>query len=80
MERECLDIIDIPGEVEEDVLEEKVVNIFEKLGCNIPPNRIEDCCKVSKKSETVIVKFSCRTCCQQFLYVKRIYENKNEGC
>ena len=39
--RECLDIIGIPSEVEADVLEEEVVNIFEKLGCNIPPNRMK---------------------------------------
>ena len=30
--RECLNIRGIPNEVESDVLEEKVVNIFEKLG------------------------------------------------
>ena len=58
--RECLDIIGIPSEVEPDVLEEKVVNIFEKLGCNIPSNHIEACHRVSKKSATVIVKFSQR--------------------
>ena len=36
--RECVDIIGIPSEVKGDDLEEKVVNIFEKLGCSIPPN------------------------------------------
>ena len=30
--RECLDIVGIPSEVEADVLEEKVVATFEKLG------------------------------------------------
>ena len=30
--RECLDIRGIPSEVESDVLEEKVVNILDKLG------------------------------------------------
>ena len=39
--REYLDIIGIPSEVEPDVSEEKVVNIFEKLGCNISSNHIE---------------------------------------
>ena len=69
--RECLDIIGIPNEVETDVLEEKVVNVFQKLGCNIPPNRIEACHRVSKKSSTVIVKFSRRKDCQQVLAVKK---------
>ena len=37
--QECIDIIGIPSEVGADVLEEKVVNIFGKLDCNILPNR-----------------------------------------
>ena len=69
--RECVDIIDIPSEVKADDMEEKVVNIFEKLGCSIPPNRIEACHRVSKKSATVIVKFSHRKDCQQVLAVKK---------
>ena len=69
--RECLDIIVIPSEVEADVLEEKVANIFEKLDCNIPSNCTEACYRVSKKSATVIVKFSRRKNCQQFLAVKK---------
>ena len=32
----CLYIVGIPCEMEADGLEEKVVAIFEKLGCNIP--------------------------------------------
>ena len=48
--QECLDIRDIHSEVEADVLEKKVVNIFEKLDCNIPSNRTEACHRVSKKS------------------------------
>ena len=68
---ECLDIIVIPSEVEADVLEEKVANIFEKLDCNIPSNCTEACQRVSKKSATVIVKFSRRKNCQQFLAVKK---------
>ena len=47
------------------------MNIFEKLGCNIPSNHIEACHRVSKKSATVIVKFSRRKDCQQVLAVKK---------
>ena len=39
--RECLDIFGIPSEVEADALVEKVVPIFEKLGCNIMTECIE---------------------------------------
>ena len=35
--RECLDVVGIPSEVGADVLEEKVLNIFGKLACDIPP-------------------------------------------
>ena len=48
--QECLEIIGISSEVEADVLEEEVVNIFDKSACNIPPNCIEACHSVSKKS------------------------------
>ena len=68
--REYLDIVGIPGEVEADALEEKVVAIFEKLGCNIPTERTEACHGISKKNPTVVVKFSRRKDCQQVWDVK----------
>ena len=43
-------IIDIPSEVEADVLEEKIVDILEKLACNIPSNCTEACHRVITKS------------------------------
>ena len=39
-------------EMDENVLEEKVLNIFGKLGVGIPPERIETCHRISKKSST----------------------------
>ena len=68
---ECLDIIGFPSEVELDVSEDKVVIIFEKLSCNIYSNYIEACHRISKKSATVIDKFSRRKDCQQVLAVKK---------
>ena len=56
--RECLDIVGISSEMEADVLEEKVVVIFENLGCNIPSEHIKACHRISKKNPTIIVKFS----------------------
>ena len=44
--------VDIPSELETDALEEKVVFIFEELGCNIPNERIEACHRISKKNTT----------------------------
>ena len=69
--REFLDIVGIPSEVEADALEEKVVAIFEKLGCNIPTEHTEACHRTTKKNPTVIVKFSRRKDCQQVWDVKR---------
>ena len=69
--RECLDIVGIPSQVEADDFEEKVVSILEKLGYNIPTERIEACHRISKKNPAVIVKFSRRKDCQQVWDFKR---------
>ena len=69
--RECLDIVGIPREVSGEVLEEKVLDIFDKIGCNISPDNIESCHRISKKRDTVIVKFSRRKDCQQVWQVKK---------
>ena len=74
--RVCLDVVGIPSEVEADPLEEKVVIIFEKLGCNIPTECIEVGHRISKRNPTVIVKFSRRKDCQQVLDVKRDLQKK----
>ena len=54
--RECLDIVGIPR-LSGVVLEEKVLKIFGKLGCDISPDRIEACHRVGRTIHTVIVKF-----------------------
>ena len=41
--RECLDIADIPCEVSGEILEEPVLNIFDKIACSISPDHIESC-------------------------------------
>ena len=63
--RECLGVIGIPSEVGADVLKKKVLNIFGKLDCDIPPEQIKACNRISKKSLTVIVKFTKKKDCQQ---------------
>ena len=69
--RECLHIVRIPREVSGGILEEKVLNIFGKLGCNISPDRIEACHRVGRTNDTVIVKFSRRKDCQHVWNVKK---------
>ena len=50
---------------------EKVVNMFEKLSCNISSNHIENYHRVNKKITTAIVKFSCWKDCHQVWAVKK---------
>ena len=69
--RGCLDIVGILGNVSGEKLEETVLNIFDKIGCNISPDNIESCHRISKKSDAVIVKFSRRKDCQQVWQVKK---------
>ena len=69
--RECLDIVGIPREVSGEVMEDKVLNIFDRIGCSISPDNIKSCHLISKKSDTVIVKFFRRKDCQQVWQVKK---------
>ena len=62
--RECLDIVSIPLELSGEVLEENILKIFGKLGCDISPDRIAACHRVGGTTDTVIVKFSKRKDCQ----------------
>ena len=48
-----------------EVLEEKILNIFGKIGCDISPDRIEACHRVGRLNDTVIVMFSKRKDCQR---------------
>ena len=61
----------IPCKVSGEVLEEKVLNVFGKLGCDISPDRIEACHRVGRTNDTVIVKFSRRKDCQHIWSVKK---------
>ena len=72
--QECAYIIGIPSEVKADAFEEKVVVIFERLGCNIPTERLEACYRISKKNPKVTVKFLRRKYCQQVREVRETCE------
>ena len=56
--RECLELVGVPRSVSDENLEEKVLEIFEKVGCPIEGNNIEACHRISKKNGRIIVKFS----------------------
>ena len=75
-----MDIVDIPHEVSEEVLEEQVLNIFDKRGKSISPDHNESCHQISKtkktkkKNDTVIMKFSQQKDYQQVWQVKKDLE------
>ena len=69
--RECLEVVGIPRSVDDNILEEKVIQVFEKVGCNIDSSNIEACHRITKKNDRVIVKFSRRKDCQRMLSVKK---------
>ena len=56
--RVCLEVVGIPKKVERKNLEGKVLSIVKKVGCNIDPHNIEDCHRLSKKSDNVVINFS----------------------
>ena len=54
-----------------EVLEEKVLSIFGKLGCDISPDLIEACHRIGRTNDTAIVKFSRRKDCQHVWSIKK---------
>ena len=47
------------------------MNIFDKIGCRISPDHVESSNRISRKSDTLIVKFSRQKDRQQVLQVKK---------
>ena len=71
MRREYLEVLGIPCSVDGNILEEKIIQVFEKVGCNIDSSNIEACHCITKKNDRIIVKFSWRKDCQRVLSVKK---------
>ena len=67
--RECLEIVGSPHS-DDNSLEEKIAQVFKKIGCNIDSSKIEACHCNPKRNYRVIVKFSRRKDWQQVLSVK----------
>ena len=54
-----------------------MLSVLEKIGCKIEPDSIEDCHRLSKNSDNVIIKFSRRNDCEHVLRVKEDLRNLN---
>ena len=68
--RDCLEVAGIPESVKQKELEDKVLRIFKKVGCDIPSDNIEDCHRDGRHNN-VIIKFSKRKDCQQIFSVTK---------
>ena len=68
--RECLEVSGIPNTIKQDELENKILTIFKKVGCDIKNENIEACHRV-RRQNNVIIKFSKRKDCQQVYSVKK---------
>ena len=55
--RECLRLVGVPRSISDGDLEEKVLKIFEKVGCPLEGNNIEACHRIIKTNERMM-KFS----------------------
>ena len=68
--RECLEVSGIPNSIKQDELEDKVLTIFKKVGCDIKSENIEAYHRVGRQNK-VIIRCSRRKDCQQIYSVKR---------
>ena len=72
-----MEIVGIPISVSHDSLEDKVLEIFDSLGCKVQKDNIEACHRLSSTNDRTIIKFSKRKDCQQVLSVKKDLKNLN---
>ena len=64
-------MVSIPRQVDGKDLEAKVLSIFQKFDSNIAPEFTDDCHRLGKNNDRVIVKFTRRKDCKQVLQVKK---------
>ena len=70
-------MVGIPRQVDDKHLEAKVLSFFQKVGCIIAPKFIDDCHRLVKNDDQVIVKFTRRKDCKQVLQVKKELKDLN---
>ena len=75
--KERLEIVGITRQVDDNLLETKVLSIFEKVGCTIDPGFTDDCHRLGKYSNRVRITFSRRKDCKQVLQAKKDLKDLN---
>ena len=53
--REYIEMVGIPNSVNNNELEDKVLRVFQRIGCELSPWDLETCHRLRKKSDRVIV-------------------------
>ena len=53
-----------PRQIDDNLLETKILSIFEKVGCTIDPGFVDGCHRLGKNSDRVIIRFSRRKDCK----------------
>ena len=74
--RNNLEIHGIPSNISDDILEEKVIQIFEGIDVSLNANDIEDCHCLGKSGKNNIVRFVNRRICKKALENKKDLNNK----
>ena len=69
--RECIEVVRIPKSVNNNELDDKVLTVFQKIGCELSSRDLEACHQLKKNSDRVIMKFSRRQACEQIMSVKK---------
>ena len=67
----CPERAGIPRQVHDNLLESKVLSVFEKVGSTIDPGFIDDSHYLGKNNDRVIIKFSRRKDCRQIFRAKK---------
>ena len=75
--KECLVVVGIYRQVDDNQLETKVLSIFEKVGCTIDLGFIDECHCLGKNNDRVIVKFTRRKDFKQVLQAKKDLKDLN---
>ena len=75
--RDWLEVPGITEPVKQNELEDKVLRIFKKVGCDTPSDKIEACHRVGRHNH-VIIKFSKRKDCKKIgiksFKISKVYE------
>ena len=63
--KECAEVLGIPCQIQDKHLEAKVLSIFQKAGYTIAPEFIDECHRLGKNNDRVILKFTRKQCVLQ---------------